>query len=212
MVLARFLPRDEKFYEYFNDAARNAAETAQLLVDLVEHYEDVGPKVQRLRDLEHRGDEITHQVFNALNRTFVTPLDREDIRDLASTLDDFVDAIEDVARRLWLYRLPAPTEPARTLARIIGEQAALLAEMVPLLERTKDRDALMRQTVAINRLENEADDIFYNALATLYDGATDIPAVIAAIRWGEIYQELEDATDRAEDVANAVEGIVLKNA
>jgi predicted phosphate transport protein (TIGR00153 family) len=212
MVLARFLPRDERFFDYFRDAAKNAAATAQLLVDLVEHRQDVEQKVRRLRELEHRGDEITHQVFNALNRTFVTPLDREDIRTLASSIDDFVDAIEDVGKRLWIYRIDQTTSYARSLAQIIDEQARVLAEAVPLMERAKDADNLKRQIVVINRLENEADDLLNTALASMFDGADDIPALIKAIRWGELYQQLEEATDRAEDVANTLEGIMLKNA
>src|SRR4051794_22226930 len=212
MVLARFLPRDERFFDYFRDAAKNAAATAHLLVDLVEHRQDVEQKVRRLRELEHRGDEITHQVFNALNRTFVTPLDREDIRTLASSIDDFVDAIEEVGKRLWLYRIDQTTPCARSLAQIIDEQARVLEEAMPLMERPKDADNLKRQIVVINRLENEADDLLNTALAGMFDGADDIPTLIKAIRWGELYQQLEEATDRAEDVANTLEGIMLKNA
>ena len=212
MVLTRFLPRNERFFDYFRDAAQNAAATADLLVDLVEHYVDVEQKVRRLRELEHRGDEITHQVFNALNRTFVTPLDREDIRTLASSIDDFVDAVEDVGKRLWIYRIGEMTPCAHSLAQIIGEQARILADAVPLMERPKDADNLKRQIVVINRLENEADDLLNTALASLFDEAGDIPTLIKAIRWGELYQELEEATDRAEDVANTLEGIMLKNA
>ncbi len=212
MVLTRFLPRNERFFAYFRDAVDNASEAARLLHDLIEHYDGVEGKARRLRDLEHRGDEITHQVFNALNRTFVTPLDREDIRDLASALDDFVDYIEEAARRMWLYRIDRPAQYAHLLTRIIHEQAILIAEAVPLLEDAKHSDKLLRYTVEINRLENEGDDVLNHALADLFDDATDIPSLIKAIRWGELYQQLEDATDRAEDVANTLEGIVLKNA
>src|SRR6266705_5430194 len=134
MVLARFLPRDEHFFDYFHKAAGNAAEVAQALRDLLDHYVEVERKARRVRDLEHRGDEITHQIFNALNRTFVTPLDREDIAELAGRLDDFVDAIEEATRRIWLYRIDEPTEHARLLARIISDQAALFPTAVPLLE------------------------------------------------------------------------------
>lgn len=212
MVLARFLPRDERFFDFFNQTAKNAAEAAALLLDLIEDYTDVKQKVQRMNELEQRGDEITHQIFNALNRTFVTPLDREDIRNLASTMDDFVDAIEDVAYRMWIYRVEQPSEPARALARIINEQARQLVAAVPLMERTKESEALKRHIVAINEQENEADDVLFGALATLYDAATDIPSLVKAIRWGELYQEMEEATDRGEDVANTLEGIMLKNA
>jgi predicted phosphate transport protein (TIGR00153 family) len=212
MVLTRFLPRDERFFDYFREAARNAAEAAAALVDLFEHFEDVEQKVRHLRQIERQGDEITHQIFNALNRTFVTPIDREDIRALASAIDDFVDAIEDVAKRIWIYRVQAPTPIAISMAHIVDEQARLLVETVPLVERTKDSASLKRQIVIINRLENEADDLLDGALADVFDGAADIPALIRALRWSELYQELEEATDQAEDVANTLEGIMLKNA
>lgn len=212
MVLARFLPRDEHFFDYFHDAAGNAAEVAQALIDLLDHYSDVERKARRVRDLEHRGDEITHQIFNALNRTFVTPLDREDIANLAGRLDDFVDTIEQAVRRIWLYRIDEPTEHVRLLARIIGEQATLIASTVPHLQNRRQWDHLLHCTIDINRLENEADEVLDKALMEQFDGVDDIRGLIKSIRWGEIYQDLEDATDRAEDIANTLEGIVMKNA
>ncbi|MBF6614608.1 MAG: DUF47 domain-containing protein [Chloroflexi bacterium] len=212
MVLARFLPRDEHFFDYFHDAAGNAAEVAQALGDLLEHYSDVERKARRVRDLEHRGDEITHQIFNALNRTFITPFDREDIANLAGRLDDFVDTIEQAVRRTWLYRIDEPTEHARLLARIIGEQATLIASTVSHLQNRRQWDHLLHCTIDINRLENEADEILDRALMEQFDGVGDVRGLIKSIRWGEIYQDLEDATDRAEDIANTLEGIVMKNA
>lgn len=212
MVLARFLPRDEHFFDYFRDAAANAAEVAQALRDLLDHYEQVERKARRVRDLEHQGDEITHKIFDALNRTFVTPLDREDITDLAGRLDDFVDAIEEAVRRIWLYRIDEPTEDARLLARIISEQGELIAGSVPHLQNRRQWDHMRRCTIDIKRLENEADEVLGNALAAQFDGVVDVPGLIKAIRWGEVYQHLEDATDRGEDIANALERIVVKNA
>jgi predicted phosphate transport protein (TIGR00153 family) len=211
-MLARFLPRDEQFFTYFEAAATNATDSARALVDLFTEFSDVERKVWRMRDLEHRGDEITHNVFSALNRTFVTPLDREDIRALASDLDNFVDYIEEAAKRVWIYRVEGPTEPALRLARILDEQAESLAKAIPLLENAKQRAAVLQHTVEINRLENEADDVLHQALSGLYDAASDIPSLIKAIRWGELYQLLEDATDQAEDVANTLETIVSKYA
>lgn len=212
MVLARFLPRNEYFFEYFRQGGKNAAEVAQVLIDLFNNYSDVERKARRIRDLEHQGDEITHEIFKALNRTFVTPLDREDIANLAGRLDDFVDSIEEATRRIWLYRLDGPTEHARLLSRIIGDQANILSGSMPHLENKREWNHLLECTIEIHRLENEADDVLGRALAGLYEGVTDIPGMIKAIRWGEIYQHLEDATDRAEDVANTLEGIVVKNA
>ncbi len=212
MVLARFLPRDEHFFDYFHEAAGNAEEVARALSDLLDDYSDVERKARRVRDLEHRGDEITHQIYSALNRTFVTPLDREDIADLTSRLDDFVDTIEQAVRRTWLYRIDEPTEHARLLAHIINEQGVLIASIVPLLKKRKQWDDLLHRTIDIHRLENEADEVLDRALRGQFEGVSDVQGLIKAIRWGEIYQDLEDASDRAEDIANTLEGIVVKNA
>ncbi|GHO96668.1 hypothetical protein KSF_067160 [Reticulibacter mediterranei] len=211
MVLARLLPNDKRFFDYFRKDVDNALEVAQCLHDLLENYTEVERKTRRVRDLEHQGDEITHQIFDALNRTFVTPFDRDDITILAGRLDDFVDAIEEATRRIWLYRIDEPTQGARVLARIISDQASLFACSVPLLEHKKEWKRLLRCTIDINRLENEADEILGRALSGMFDGAEDVRGIIKGIRWGEIYQHLEDATDRAENVANTLERIVVKN-
>ena len=212
MVLARFLPRDEQFFDHFQDAASNAAEVTGVLIEVVANGAERERAIRLLRDLEHRGDEITHRIFSALNSTFVTPLDREDIRDLAVKLDDLVDDAEEAGKRLGLYRLAASTEPARLLARILHEQTEGLASAVSLLTNVgKNGDAIRRHVLEVHRLENEADDALNQALAGLYDDATDIPSLVNCMRWGELYGLLEDATDRAEDVADVVEGIYLKH-
>jgi predicted phosphate transport protein (TIGR00153 family) len=213
MVLTRFLPQNEQFYGHFHDAAANALEVAQLLNEVFEHHEDVERKVRRMHDLEHRGDEISHRIFSALNSTFVTPMDREDIAGLAAELDDFVDDMEEAGKRLSLYRLRRPTEPSRLLVRILVEQAELVEMAMGRLEQVgKNREMLRRHAVEIHRLENEADDTLNNALATLYEGVTEVPDLIQAIRWGELYGLLEDATDRAEDIGDRIEAIVAKYA
>jgi predicted phosphate transport protein (TIGR00153 family) len=211
MSLTRFVPRNEQFFTLFQEEACNAVAAAQTMLDLLEQFEAVERKVRRLRDLEQRGDELTHHLFAALNRTFVTPLDREDIRNLAHALDTFVDYLEEAAGRLQLYQIAQPIEPARQLGRLINQQATIISEAMPLLESAKQREAVLHSTIELNRLENEADEILSQALATLYDGATDIPSVVQALHWGELYQLLEDATDRAEDVADTLEAIVLKH-
>lgn len=212
MVFAHFLPHDERFFDFFQKDVENAAQVAQALCDLLDNYNDVERKVKHVRDLERRGDEITHQIFKALYSTFITPLDREDIADLASRLDDFVDAIEDATRRILLYRIDGPTDYARRLAHIIDQQAQLIAGTVPMLEKRREWDKLLQCSIDINRLEGEADDVLDQALASQYDGVNDIPGLIKAIHWQEIYQQLEDATDRAEDIADTLERIVVKNA
>lgn len=212
MVLARFLPRNERFFDYFQQAAENAAQVAQALCDLLEDYNDIEQKALRIRNLERQGDEITHHIFKALYSTFVTPLDREDITDLANRLDDFVDALEDASRRIRLYRIDQPTEHARRFARIIDQQATLIASTVPLLENRKQWDKLLQCSIDINRLEGEADDMLDQALVELFEGVTEIPALVKAMHWEEIYQQLEEASDRAEDIADTLERIVVKNA
>ncbi len=213
MVLTRFLPQNEKFYEHFQDAASNALEVANLLREIFTNGEDIERKVRRLHDLEHRGDEVTHRVFSALNSTFVTPMDREDIAGLAGELDEFVDMMDEVGARLWLYKLDDRPEAAELLTRILVEQANLIDTGMPFLpDLRKQGPTLKRQAVELHRLENEADDALNNALATLYDGVTEVPELIRSLRWGELYGLLEDATDRAEDIGDRLEGIVAKYA
>lgn len=213
MVLARFLPHDEQFFQYFDEAAANAVATAQLLKEIIEHRDDLDRKSRRIRDLEHQGDEITHRIFSALNSTFVTPLDRDDIRNLAGQIDNLVDDLEEVGQRFILYKMGEATPTAQLFVRIISEQADIVARAVPLLENVPKRAADLRNDILeIHRLENEADDALSQVLAQLFDGVTEVPALIKAIRWGDLYALFEDATDSAEDIANTLEGIMLKNA
>ena len=213
MVLARFLPRDEQFFDYFNESASNALETAKLLTEIIEFGPDTERKVRRLRDLEHTGDDITHRIYQALHSTFVTPLDRNDIRDLASILDDFVDGIEEVGKRILLYQMGAPTEEARLFSRILVEQAETMAKGIPDLEQAgKNASQIQRCALELHRLENEADDALNQALAALYDGVTEVPQIIKALRWGEIYALLESATDKGENIGHTLEGILIKYA
>lgn len=145
MVLTRFLPKDEQFFTFFTEAAQNAAEAATVLREVVDGGSELERKVRRLKDLETQGDDITHRIFSALNSTFVTPINRDDIHALASELDDFVDDMEEVGLRLGLYGIGEPTETAQRLAQIIVEQAGHLAHAMPLLEamnRTGKRSAV----------------------------------------------------------------------
>lgn len=208
--LFRFLPRDGRFFELFNQSAVNVREGAQALLDLLENFDQVERKARRLKDIEHEGDEITHEIFRALNQTFVTPLDREDIGELAEALDDVLDWTEDVSRRMLIYKIDHPTDLARHFARIIAEQAEVIERTMPLLAKKRDRAAIERAAVEIHRLENEADDILVEALGGLYDNATDVPSLASAIRWADLYQIMEGATDRATNVASILQNIVAK--
>ncbi len=208
----RLIPQDDRFFDLFNRSAENTLEGARILHELLINYVDVERKARHLKDVEHTGDEITHEVFRALNRTFVTPIDREDISNLASALDDVIDWIEEVARRLHLYRIDQPTPIARQFAQVILEQTEQLARAVPLLEDRRQAETLRRAMHEIHRLENEADDLLAEAIATLYDGVTEVPQLIKAMRWDDLYQLLEDTTDKGEQVATVLSNIALKNA
>src|SRR5436190_3211384 len=147
----RLIPQDERFFNLFNRAAENTLEGAQVLHDLLNNYVDVDRKARHLKDIEHTGDEITHEVFGALHRTFVTPIDREDISNLASSLDDVIDWIEEVARRIHLYHIDLPTPIARQFAQVILEQAEQIARGVPLLEQRRQAEILEATTQEIHR-------------------------------------------------------------
>jgi predicted phosphate transport protein (TIGR00153 family) len=208
----RLIPRDERFFDLFNRSASNTLEGAHVLYDLVTNFVEVERKARHLKDIEHTGDEITHEVFRALNRTFVTPIDREDISNLASSLDDVIDWIEEIGRRMFLYRVDQPTQIARQFAKVILEQTEQIARAVPLLEDRRQAETLDRAAQEIHRLENEADDLLAEAIATLYDGVTEVPQLIKAMRWNDLYQLFEDTTDKGENVATVLSNITLKNA
>jgi predicted phosphate transport protein (TIGR00153 family) len=210
-MLARFLmiPREMKFYDLFEKSAGNLVVAAGKLVDLFDDYRDVEAKVELIKDLEHEGDAITHEIMQSLHRTFVTPIDREDIAFLANSLDDVMDFIEAAARSAFLYRVTQPTERVRELASIVLKVTYKLNEVMPLLRRRDQFKQILKQCVEINRLENEADDVHHAALAELFDNTRNVRDII---KWREIYEHMESATDRGEDVANVLEAVVLKHA
>jgi len=197
-----------EFYDLFEQETANLVVAAEKLVDLFDNYENVEAKAKELKDLEHRGDVITHQIIARVHRTFVTPIDSEDITLLAHSLDDVMDFIEAAGRTAWLYHIAQPTERARELARIVNRMARKLNEVMPQLRHRDKFKWILKQCVEINTLENEADDVQHAALAELFEACrTDACEVI---KWRELYGHLEDATDRGEDVANVLEGVVLK--
>lgn len=203
----RLIPREEKFFDFFKEAADNILEGAKALVQMTdEQGGDLQERWKRLEDFEHEGDKITHQIMRKLNRTFITPIDREDIHSLTVALDDVMDLIEAAAARMCLYKIKQPTEEARKLAQLILKSAEEIVKAVSNLERMDD---VMEHCIEINRLENVADDVCREAIAGLFDSGHD---PIEVIKWKEIYETMETATDRCEDVANIVESVALKNA
>ena len=199
-----------EFYDLFEQETANLVIAAEKLVDLFDNYEDVEAKAKELKELEHKGDVITHEVVARLHRTFVTPIDREDITLLVHRLDDVMDFIEAAGRTAFLYRIAQPTERAQELARVVLKMARKLNEVVPRLRRRDQFPWILKQCVDINSLENEADDVHHAALAEVFE-VCHLDAC-EVIKWREIYEHLENATDRGEDVANVLEGIVLKYA
>jgi predicted phosphate transport protein (TIGR00153 family) len=200
-----FAPRDRVYFELFEEAGQNILHAADLLDQLLSNYPDSKDLAREILDCEHEGDRITHDIIHRLNHTFVTPIDREDILALASSLDDIVDYTEEVADYLGLYKIEAPMDQAITLARVLKEATRQIAEAIPGLRAFSD---ISRYTVEINRLENEGDRISRAAVASLFDGGID-PMVV--IRWKDLFERLEAAIDATERVANIIEGIVIKN-
>ena len=210
--MAKFslIPKDMEFYDLFEQATSNLVVAAKKLLDFFDHYEDVEAKAKELKDLEHQGDVITHEIMARVHRSFVTPIDREDITQLTHSLDDVMDFIEAAGRTANLYHIAQPTERARELARIVEKMAVKLNEVVPRLRHRDRYFWILQQCVEINTLENDADDVQHAALAELFEVCSSDTCQV--IKWREIYEHLESATDRGEDVANILEGIVLKNA
>jgi len=199
-----------KFYDLFERSVANIVDVAHELAKLLKDFDNVQVRLQYITELEHRGDEITHQIMEHLHSTFITPLDREDIALLTDSLDDMLDLIEAAASAMYLYNVSQPTDCARAVADIIVNMAERLHKVMPLLRSKKQMKLILRECVEINRLENEADALFRQAITMLF--ASDKPDPVEIIKWREIYEILEAATDRGEDVANVLEGVVLKYA
>lgn len=205
----RIIPHEEKFYELFKEQAENAVEAARALLDLLEDYNDVDQKRLKIEMIENQGDEIAHKIFEKLNLTFVTPIDREDIHALACALDDIVDIINATSQRLQLYNVDSITDDAKQLANIILRATEETAVIATSLSNVKNLASLKQHWIEVNRLENEGDNISRHAIADLFSSNRD---PIDVIKWKEIYEHLEEATDKCEDAANIVEGVALKNA
>ena len=204
-----FIPREEKFFDLFEESARNMVKAAQGLKKMVGEWENVEEEVAQITELEHQGDTITHQIMAQLNRTFVTPFDREDIALLAHTLDDVTDFIHAAADAMLIYKVDSPSRRVKELADIIVQAAAEVERAMPQLRHRSELRQILARCVEINRLENMADRAFRAAMAELFNDSTDITHII---KWREIYEHMESATDRCEDVANVLEGVALKHA
>lgn len=198
-------PREEDFFVLFRKQAALVREGCDLLHQMMSVFDRLEERAKQLKDIEHQADLVTHEIFERLNRTFITPLEREDIHQLASNLDDVLDAAEAIGSRIVLFQVGKPTPEAVRLTEILTEAAQQIEKAV---DNLKNMNSLMSFTVEINRLENEADGISRNVTADLFSGRHD---VLDVLRWKEIYGRLESAADKCEDVANAIESIVVKS-
>ncbi|MCK9247804.1 MAG: DUF47 family protein [Solirubrobacteraceae bacterium] len=197
--------RDTRYFELFEASVGNAVRASELLQQFLKVFPDEPALAREVHAIESDTDRITHDIIHHLNQTFVTPLEREDILELASALDDIVDYIDEVADLMVLYRVEAPMDQAHRLCEILVEAAQALAQAMP---RLRDFGDIRHFTVEVNRLENDGDRVSREAIAALFDGGID-PMVV--IRWKDIYEHLEEAIDATERVANILEGIVIKN-
>jgi predicted phosphate transport protein (TIGR00153 family) len=206
MGLLNFLPKEEQYFDlfvqmtvYISDAARELKEM------MADKDRDFGEYAARIKGLEHACDELTHSISTRLNKSFITPFDREDIYTMSTALDDILDLIDDAARALIIYDVQEITDHARDLADVIERMAAQLKEIVSILQKPKN---ITQRLVEIHRLENEADDIFHAAIAELFHDAHD---PLTVLKWKEVYEKLEAAVDRCENVANIIESVIIKH-
>jgi hypothetical protein len=207
------IPENRQFYDLIEAAGKNVLEAAHVLDALLNDFTEVDAKLERLRALEHKGDEITAEAINALNQTFITPFDREDIAFLIRRLDDVVDFAWDAAMRLQAYSVGQVTETAIAFSRIICRQAEIIAGSLALLRKRGRMGEITAICKEIHKLENQADEILRGALAKRYNSAPHtVDGLINAMKWSEIYAILEKATDRAEDIADTMQGMMLKYA
>ncbi len=209
MVRLPFVPRENKFFDLFEESAANTEKAAGALKELMDDWQFVDSRVAEITELEHYGDNITHQVISLLHRTFITPFDREDIALLAHTLDDIIDFIHAAADAMFIYKIKNPTERAKQLADIIINAVIEVKKAVSALRKRSQVKIILDGCVEINRLENMADRVYRSAIAELFDDTENIAELI---KWREIYEHMESATDRCEDVANVLEGVALKHA
>jgi predicted phosphate transport protein (TIGR00153 family) len=204
-----FLPKEEKYFDMFERVSENAIKAATKFRDLLKNYTDVESKVREIEDLEHEGDIITHEIFDKLNRTFITPIDREDIHSLASELDDVLDFLKAGSDRFVLYNIKKPTEDVINLAETLVKTTIETSKAIKALRDMKHTRRVNEYCIEINSLENEGDNILKNAIAKLFN---DNMNPLDVIKWKEIYENIESAIDMCESVANTIGAILAKNA
>ena len=209
MVFGRLLPKETSFYDFFDEHGRLTVVGAKEFHSMVTSVGNIDAKSRRIKEIEHETDVITHRCVEALHKTFITPIERDDIYRLITKMDDIMDFIEAAAERIALYEISVMTPEVVDLADTLVRQTQEVEEAIKGLRDLKHPKKILEKCVNINRLENEADAILRRALARMFKEEKD---AIIIIKWKEVYEHLENATDRAEDVANIIEGAVLDNA
>jgi len=204
----KLFPKKVDFFELFDRAALNITRGATLLVDVMEHFDKAKDLVKQIYEVEQEGDMLTHDIMKKLNKTFITPIDREDLYALASRLDDVIDFIWAAADRMTVFKIKDSTKEAISMSKDLLTITEVIHKTIQKLKE-KNYAHVQEYCIEINRLENRIDQDFRDALGRLFEEVTD---PIFIIKWKEVYEFLEDASDRCEDVANILEAIVLKNA
>ena len=204
-MLNRFIPRDEQFFELFNQLAGHLKTSAQLLEQLFANPARTTELVAKIKEVEHQADELTHMINMRIDRSFITPIDREDIHMLASRLDDVIDKLDGTARRVVMLHINEVREPAKQMANVICQASDLIAKAVEAIKRPKEVSTYSSQ---IKVLEEAGDALYHEAVGALFAGTPD---PLEVIRWKEVYETLEQATDDCMSVANAVHSISIKN-
>jgi hypothetical protein len=200
------LPKDERFFEYFNQQSSVLCQASALLLSgLQDGYAGISQAAKRMDALERAGDQITHKLFDRLRATFITPFDPEDIQALASALDNVIDSMEDAAFRIVAYRVDPIPKPLIELAEMISKQCHALDRALRGLAKKED---VMQACIEVNRLEEEADAVERSMLTDLFSGNTD---ALTVIKLKDLYEALEETTDRCEDVADVIQNIAVKN-
>jgi hypothetical protein len=204
----RFIPKDEKFYDLFEELANKIEEGGIMFTDILNNYEQSEAKIAKLKEIEHEADIITHRTYEKMHRTFLTPLDREDIYNLVNKMDSVLDMIEAAAVRMQLYKIKKPADEIKELARILNEAIKKVKKIVHALRDKKKSKEILEDCVEINTLENEGDIVLRMTMARLFEREKD---PFELIKWKEIFERIEESIDVCEDVSNIIEGIVLKH-
>lgn len=203
-----FIPKEQKFFDHFEDLADTIERGSQLFLDILNNFEHSEAKLATLKDIEHQADQITHIIFAKLHKTYITPIDREDIHALANKMDSILDIVEGAAVRLYLYGMKKPGKEVIELAMILNNAIAVVNKVIHGLRHRKNSAMIINACVQIHTIENEGDYLLHQCIARLFQNEKD---PFELIKTKELYEMVEDAIDTCEDVTNIVEGIVLKN-